>query len=217
MKDIEKIYFASGKPDKILRKALRKWFEILKSSDNYDKNDAPWFYNERASLSSFAGAIWLTGGNVLEEYCDKKSMMGSGCYKGRVDIWFNYGKKNAFIGEAKQRFCSLRQVGKEALLKKFDESISMAEKDIKKIKGMGAVKLAMLFVTPKVTKKENLDNQISACMKAAVEWTRKNDAIVACCFPKIKRKLKDPDSKHSPYFPGQMLLMKQVDERVRSR
>ncbi len=68
--------------------------------------DAPWWYNERASLSVFAGAIWRAGGFAFEEYSDEKReirkrsrTLGSE-YPGRVDLYFNWAGCD-FVAEAK--------------------------------------------------------------------------------------------------------------------
>jgi len=51
--------------------------------------DLPWWYNERALLSVFSGAIWNTGNLAFEEFSEQKL---KGKHKkfgnGRVDLWF---------------------------------------------------------------------------------------------------------------------------------
>ena len=68
--------------------------------------DVPWWYNERASLSVFAGAIWRAGGHCFEEYSDEKRdfrrrshRLGKG-YPGRVDLYLSW-RRFDFIAEAK--------------------------------------------------------------------------------------------------------------------
>jgi hypothetical protein len=64
--------------------------------------ERPYFYNERATLSLFAGAVWRSNpaNLVLEEFCDEKCSTGDP-YKGRSDIWFEAGGQSCFA-EAKQ-------------------------------------------------------------------------------------------------------------------
>src|SRR5438445_755881 len=67
--------------------------------------DAPWWYNERASLSVLAGAIWRAGGIAFEEYSEEKMYVhrhetGHKSYLGRCDLFFEIGSKE-FIAEAK--------------------------------------------------------------------------------------------------------------------
>lgn len=69
--------------------------------------DVPWFYNERASLSQFAGAVWRANptNHVLEEYACEKQDEGSD-YKGRRDIWFRI-EGQQYWAEAKQHWGTL--------------------------------------------------------------------------------------------------------------
>src|SRR5262249_37726814 len=76
-----------------LEPALRTMFSIM---DDYlnrfnrpGEPDRPYFYNERATLSVFAGGIWRSDPKnlVLEEHIAQKQGP-AGTYKGRFDIWF---------------------------------------------------------------------------------------------------------------------------------
>src|SRR5262245_34034370 len=42
----------------VIERVVRVWYQ----------DDVPWWYNERASLSLFAGAIWKVGGIAFEEF-----------------------------------------------------------------------------------------------------------------------------------------------------
>jgi hypothetical protein len=63
--------------------------------------DRPYFYNERAALGLFAGALWRCNPSnlVLEETCDEKLYSG-GRYKGRFEIWFEAENRSCYA-EAK--------------------------------------------------------------------------------------------------------------------
>jgi hypothetical protein len=69
-------------------------------SDGYV--DMPYHYNERATLSILAGAIWRSDANnlVLEEFGTQKKW-SEGEYRGRRDIWFRASGRRCF-GEVKQ-------------------------------------------------------------------------------------------------------------------
>ncbi|MFO0865009.1 MAG: hypothetical protein U0744_10220 [Gemmataceae bacterium] len=64
--------------------------------------DRPYAYNERATLSLWAGGMWRSNPDnvVIEELCGDKPKEG-GQYRGRDDIWFNVEGVSCY-GEAKQ-------------------------------------------------------------------------------------------------------------------
>jgi hypothetical protein len=74
----------------------------IEAYNDPDEPDRPFFYNERATLSLWAGGIWQSNREnlVLEEYrSDKVSL--SGKYTGRCDIWFR-AEGQSCSAEAKQ-------------------------------------------------------------------------------------------------------------------
>lgn len=89
-----------------MRPLLETWLSQQKRGLGIlDSNDAPWWYNERASLSILAGAIWLRGGYVIEEHVttkvsSKESKSGPSHVGGRGDLYFYFGRSH-FVVEAK--------------------------------------------------------------------------------------------------------------------
>lgn len=75
-----------------LRDVLQKWLDLNERTvQEWEDGDISWRYNERATLGIFAGAIWLKGGFVIEEYSARKSRVDdadSSEYFGRPDMWF---------------------------------------------------------------------------------------------------------------------------------
>lgn len=75
-----------------LHAVLKEWVrlnQLLGRQWSKEGNDLPWWYNERALLSLFAGAVWNTGGHAFEEFSEikhksKRRRKGNG----RVDLWF---------------------------------------------------------------------------------------------------------------------------------
>ena len=58
-----------------LHAVLREWVRLNRLLGRQWSNsigDLPWWYNERALLSLFAGAVWRTGGYAFEEFSDLK-------------------------------------------------------------------------------------------------------------------------------------------------
>ena len=85
-------------PLELLKPVLSKWQELMTPAYWNYKNDAPWWYNERALLSLFAGAVWKcskSNGWAFEEFTsDKWRTMRRGNRKkgkGRGDIMFGMG------------------------------------------------------------------------------------------------------------------------------
>lgn len=61
-----------------LARALHRWLRIMEDPVWWkdDEEDAPWWYNERALLSLFAGAVWLSKGWAFEEFAAMKRQKG---------------------------------------------------------------------------------------------------------------------------------------------
>lgn len=87
-----------------LRAVLKEWVRLnrlLGRQWSKHAGDLPWWYNERALLSLFAGAVWRTGGQAFEEFSElkrkeKRKRLGHG----RVDLWFEAAGRE-FRAEAK--------------------------------------------------------------------------------------------------------------------
>src|SRR3972149_2726886 len=90
---------------KTIQSVLKKWQTLNEEPSWFKFGDTPWWYNDRESLSVFAGAVWLCGGRVFEEFSTMKvtgSKHGKTSHKsGRCDIWYSVGERE-FIAEAKQ-------------------------------------------------------------------------------------------------------------------
>ena len=101
-----------------LRPLLVEWTALLEEyciAHRYDDN--PWFYNERATLSTLAGAAWrLEGWTALEEYSTKKwggnqkkgSVDAGKLRAGRCDLFVAH-RSAAFALEAKQAWQPIGQ------------------------------------------------------------------------------------------------------------
>ncbi|MBG0847374.1 hypothetical protein H3222_19405 [Pseudomonas chengduensis] len=56
-----------------VRALLKSWVEMVERyCTQHENQDNPWWYNERASLSTLAGAAWSSGWSALEEYSSVK-------------------------------------------------------------------------------------------------------------------------------------------------
>jgi len=53
----------NNKKIKALKPILKRWIEINQEyCDAYPAEDCPYWYNERAAISTLAGAVWKSGG-----------------------------------------------------------------------------------------------------------------------------------------------------------
>ena len=90
-------------PLKAMRSVLKKWQELNEDQSWFEVGDAPWWYNERATLSLFVGAVWKCDGWAFEEFSTTKATQtqrGKVDHKsGRCDIQFTIGKSH-FIGRS---------------------------------------------------------------------------------------------------------------------
>jgi hypothetical protein len=192
-----------------LRAVLQEWVRLNRllglQWSRYTR-DLPWWYNERALLSVFAGAIWRTGGNAFEEFSDlkhkgKRQPKGHG----RVDIWFETSG-NEFRGEAKNAEIPITKEAKQldrlhALMRR-----AVADARSNPADGGKSRRLAITFATPylKATiPKEQHRDKILRFLSLAK--TVDHDAI-AWVFPRLKS---------LPIFdgwvcPGILVLIKRV-------
>jgi len=73
---MESISGVSAGPFRGLKDALSEWTILQKKLvHTLGSEDAPWWYNERASISTFAAAVWLTGGVALKECMTSKKSL----------------------------------------------------------------------------------------------------------------------------------------------
>ena len=85
-----------------LRGVLREWQNLNEDPIWRKIPDLPWWFNERAVLSQFAGAVWRhPHGWVFEEYSTWRYRSQKKRQTGRGDIWFRINNHD-FVGEAKQ-------------------------------------------------------------------------------------------------------------------
>jgi hypothetical protein len=84
---------------------LKKWIATNKDYSELSNGDHLYWYNEIATLSTFAGALWKSGATVLQEFRETKGQR-RGKWEGRVDLWFKC-KNTHYLVEAKQLWVSL--------------------------------------------------------------------------------------------------------------
>jgi hypothetical protein len=194
----------AAKTFKQLDTVLGKW-ESLQSLKwwNYE-GDAPWWYNERASLSLFAGAVWRSGGWVFEEFSTKRRVAkGRSKYRsssGRCDIMFGIGKEQ-FIGEAKQCWPTLGPSLQNAM-KEVNACLKTALTQASQLPSYEGERVAIVFVTPRI--RASKQGEVGMIVSKFVDQLKTKDVAMACFFPKDGDKI----TYRNYIYPGIVLMIK---------
>lgn len=198
------------KPLKGLKKILQKWQGMMKSLANeWAPDDVPWWNPERTLVGLFASAVWLCGGQALEEYTTEKKALKRGKPKswGRGDIWFAM-KKRAFLAEAKSNSDFSLDGDLKLQSIRITNALRVARKDAVRTRNYGKTKrLGLLFLIPwrLKSKGEPTDTQIRTWLGPV--RTIKNAAI-AWTFPRVARQVEAryTDGKDY-YYPGVVIII----------
>ena len=148
----------------------KTWFEVIKDYSGICENkDAIYWYNERASLSSFCAALGRRGITFMEEYSSVKGRMEnegkkSTLSRGRVDLCF-FHNDSWYISEAKyfQRFFESNGRLEPALLPNavFEEACRDAESSQKGYPDGHALGLAFVTLGFQPKLHDNMDNLLA--------------------------------------------------------
>ncbi|MGE6223673.1 hypothetical protein [Aeromonas media] len=193
--------------------------EYAHSYSNYEKGtyDLAYFYNERANISIFSGAIWRQRECktlVLEEYstdkekqeCDNQVIDLIG-YRGRRDLWFCLNDQQ-FRCEAKQLWWSLDNLNEN----EFSAAIQLAADEASKIEKQYVYEnnfaLGIVFITLKI-RRANLCN--SSRYLAELDWLvsmhQQHDLIThKLVLDEVLRSGGDS----STLYPGVLVLIKKI-------
>jgi hypothetical protein len=194
------------------RPILKEW--IKANSEIATKwlsaEDAPWWYNERASLSVFAGAIWRAGGFCFEEYSDRKreikrqtGRLGD-LYHGRVDLYFSMSRSE-FVAESKYVWSCFTQNNNPA--KRIRRALDHACADVRAIRPGRRRKLGIIFAMPcfKLGSKSQLDDRVQ-------QWTDGLAGLEASAyawvFPGCTRTLWWSEDEY--FCPGAAVIIREV-------
>ena len=204
-----------------LRPLLQEWAALLERYCRaHEYEDNPWFYNERATLSTLAGAAWrLDGWTALEEYAttkwggkQKKGGLESGELRaGRCDLLVAH-RSSAFALEAKQAWQPIGQRIKP--FGRVDNAVAAAKRDTRTLTLDEAdVRLAAVFAVPflSVARVRNKNGKVdtSQVLVEIDEWLlhlkeRQHDAIAYYFTPRCSAMI-SADGKR--LFPGVLLTL----------
>lgn len=191
-----------------LHAVLTEWVRLnglLARQWSKSAKDLPWWYNERALLSVFVGAIWISGGKAFEEFSEKKRKgRRRRSSQGRVDLWFQT-RGGEFLVEAKHAEIPItKRSGQQQSL---ETLLSRAVEDTRDNPADGTTKrIALTFAVPYFTAKAS-----PARRRSQIDWFLKliedvDTDAVAWVFPKLQ---KLPESK-GYVCPGIAVMIKRV-------
>jgi hypothetical protein len=185
-----------------LRPALERWIAINRKLSHEWSPDTPWWYNERASLSILAGAIWQENGTAFEEFSWTKTRSGK-LGHGRVDLEFSLGVYG-YRAEAKLRFLRVSQGF--AHIGRLNDQLAEATADIRCCAAEKWIRrLGVLFVAPSIP--ESREGDLHAVVKKLGHLAdRINCDAYALAFPVLPHL---PRYENRCY-PGAMVFLKEV-------
>ena len=213
LKDIKEVVADGRSP---LCAILEEWIRTnIDMARRWNGMDVPWWYNERASLSIFAGAVWRAGGIVLEEYSDTKFVVGPRstqrkAKEGRCDCYFYVGTVE-YIAEAKWGYSGATSKGSSPI-PHIEDLLGAAISAASELRKNGQYRLAIAFVTPyfKAKFKGQEDKLIGA-------WVRKIRSVkadaMAWVFPKGSRGMQY--RRGWDYCPGAAVFIREVPRAIR--
>jgi len=190
----------------------KQWISVVTELAEQWKpyRDFPWWYNERASLSLFAGAIWRAGGHCFEEYSDTKRefrrrthRLGNP-YAGRIDLYFSWHGID-FIAEAKDTWSGFTH-GNESAHDRLARGLRRARQDIRQSQADGQRRLAILFARPYFKKRaeEGIDELLKTWVANLADLDTTSYAWV---FPRCVRHTYADDGN---CYPGEAILIREV-------
>jgi len=196
-----------------LKPILRSWISLNVTFGSYwarDYSDSPWWYNERATLSFFAGAVWRAGGWAFEEFSTSKQGQSTSGAKslrtGRCDI--NFGVNSAeYVAEAKQSWPILGHPTRGA--KDVVNSLHAAERDARQLRDMRLPCLGIAFASPRIHMR--MRHQLRPLLAEFVNsLSNVQDATVAWTFPTASHNLR-PEGRNKQYiYPGVLVLIRRA-------
>ena len=153
MKSDVKIRYKKLKP---LEPLLHKWIDLNNGYCKAFPGDSLYWYNERATLSSLAAAVWKGNGYALEEYRTDKRF-GKDQWPGRSDLWFSWGKTD-YLVEAKQIWSSLFSLSRESF-EKISEALKVAKSAVVENREDVGNRLGVVFVVPYIPPSKKADRE----------------------------------------------------------
>jgi hypothetical protein len=192
-----------------LARVVRKWSDnLVRLADDWENDDFPWVYGERALLSVLAGGVWLLNGTAFEEYsAAKRTAIRGKKSAGREDLYFMLGRR-AYKAEAQHLWAPATEVHTRSHLRLRDK-LKSAVKDASNCSSAGGERLGILFAS--VTVKKASRATLDGCIKTWLDDVFENVpcTVKAAVFPGAARGCcwwpGDPEA-----YPGAAVFIKRV-------
>jgi len=159
-------------PDlRLLARTLESWIgTTTRIAKAWQPDDAPWWYNERALLSIFAGAVWLARGIAFEEFRAEKRVPGKrtrALYLGRQDLFIQIGK-NVFLAESKVVWSAASASSAQPNVT-IGKALDQVCEEVRRTPSDGDRRLGIVFARPYVRWKhqESIDYHIERWLEKA--------------------------------------------------
>jgi hypothetical protein len=202
-----------------LRPVLREWLALQTNRTGWGQ-DAPWWYNERASLSQFIGAVWRAGGWALEEYVASKKVKlddgrfvysdraadgeATGRSRGRVDAAIEI-KRFRVVLEAKQLWWTGAGDNPGVFREAIEQKLAQAHEQVMAYPN-GAnryERYGLVFVVPSFPKSASAETITSHVDSLVAAVNAEQDWFCAWAFPAETRRLL---SRTKRRYPGILLV-----------
>jgi hypothetical protein len=195
-----------------LAPVLRKWIRV--NEEYFDRcmgEDAAWWFNERASLSTLAAAAWLAGGIALEEYTTAKSKRGGSVNKNcRCDLFVSLrnrvkGKNDhEFVIEAKIVWPRLAS---RSLADQIERGNEKARKDVRRtLPYGGSSRVGLLIVSPYMRRSEA--DRWERDQSQFVEFVRASAEEYAVAWIFAKNGKGPLSERNDHYYPGTAIFLR---------
>ena len=198
---------SSAQDAQLWKPLFQRWTEFVERYVNINNGgDAPYWYNERASLSLFTGAAWDLGYIALDEFGTQKVKgepedMGYG----RCDAWISTETHEVSI-EAKQLHHIVSANKMDVAGRQVSKYLKMAYTDATKLTYTDGARLGIAFCSPCFHESEwnssSRDQLISSLISAIINENPNID-LIACSFPEQANSLtSDKGEFKGRVFPG---------------
>lgn len=183
---------------------IEEWVLMIDRYCRIWKDDAPYWYTERANIGLLAGACWRAGFLSLEEFQWKKGYVNKPKYIGRADLWIGNESRDVIV-EAKMKRLSLSSNGPSKTIGPVLKAAYDAAKSSKGNQNMDAFGMVFISAYAIEAKKDNIDDLIKKMAKQLGEDFK--DCMIFWHFPSETRTVLHNDKK---IYPGLFSVARKV-------
>jgi hypothetical protein len=190
--------------NRLLHPILASWTSTVEAYvKRLGHNDAPWWYNERATIGSLAAAAWAAKAVALEEYSTQKGKDASS-YSGRCDLRI-HARSGSLACEVKQAWCGVGRRAKNGHIT-VKEALRRACADARSLTKNEGRRFGVCFAVPHLPPRDedHIDTQLKIWLQQLSEI---DYCSIAWVFPAKSRKLQN---WRGYYYPGVAVLFKEV-------